>query len=138
MENIPFLIAPNYQRFFNDFLDRVTLGIIFFSIGLIISFSDTFTHFNVESQLNGIIGIGFSFICIICYYVFFEAYFGKTPAKFLTKTHVITITGGKPRIKTCIIRSICRFIPFDFLSFFFSHHPIGWHDKLSHTIVVED
>ena len=36
----------------------------------------------------------------------------------------------------CALRSICRFIPFNGLSFLGSNR--GWHDRFSKTMVVED
>ncbi|MEM6265057.1 MAG: RDD family protein, partial [Bacteroidota bacterium] len=67
----------------------------------------------------------------------FEAAFGKTPGKFVTKTQVVNKDGGKPTPGQLIGRTFARFIPFDAFSFLASN-PVGWHDSLSKTRVVKD
>lgn len=70
------------------------------------------------------------------YYFLFEYFFGKTPAKFLTRTRVVDMNGEWPGGKKLLIRTLCRFIPFDNFSFLFG--TVGWHDRLSGTMVVRD
>ncbi len=43
------------------------------------------------------------------------------------------IDGSTPTTKDYFMRSICRIIPFDALTFLGEN---GWHDKISNTIVV--
>lgn len=74
----------------------------------------------------------------VIFYYFFESIWSKTPAKFITKTKVIMKDGTKPKFKNILIRALCRFIPFDPLSFLGSKNPVGWHDELSKTVVVDD
>lgn len=70
------------------------------------------------------------------YYTVFEHSFGKTPGKFITRTHVVTEDGERPTLSNILGRSLCRIIPFDGLSFLFSF--TGWHDTISKTCVVKD
>ena len=70
------------------------------------------------------------------YYIFMEYKYQKTVGKFLTKTRVISIEGEKPKIGTIIIRTLCRILPFDRLSFVFTTY--GFHDRLSNTTVIKD
>ncbi|MBK6979176.1 MAG: RDD family protein [Cytophagaceae bacterium] len=66
-----------------------------------------------------------------------ELYFQKTLGKFITKTIVLKENGEKPTLSDLLIRSLCRFIPFDPLSFLYAQYtPKGFHDTLSKTIVV--
>ena len=62
----------------------------------------------------------------------------KTPAKFITKTKVITEYGEKPSFKTIFIRTLVRFVPFEAFSFLSPERPRGWHDRWSKTIVIDD
>ena len=72
------------------------------------------------------------------YYATTEFVWGRSPAKFITKTKVIMRDGSRLTFKAVLIRSLCRLIPFEPLSFFGDRNPVGWHDKFSKTIVVYD
>lgn len=76
------------------------------------------------------------FVLYFAYYFLFEYFFSKSPAKFATTTVVVAGNGGKPSMKDIFIRTLCRLIPFDSLSYVFGEK--GWHDVLSHTMVVDD
>jgi len=72
----------------------------------------------------------------IVYYGFFESVFMRTPAKFITNTVVINRDGTTPDNNRIFLRTICRQIPFEALSFF-GRPGTGWHDSLSKTLVVD-
>ena len=78
-----------------------------------------------------------SFMMILIYYTLFESIFGFSPAKIFTSTNVVTSDGEKPTFLNILGRTLCRFIPFDQLSFL-KAKPIGWHDGFSNTAVIED
>ena len=79
----------------------------------------------------------FKSIIGIIYYSVFEATTGRTVGKFITKTKVVNEKGEKPNFGMTLIRSLCRYIPFEPLSFLGSDNS-GWHDKLSKTKVIEN
>ncbi len=62
---------------------------------------------------------------------------GKTIGKLITQTRVVTHEGYHPELSVILLRTLCRLVPFDPLSFLFSE-PGGWHDMWSKTWVVED
>jgi len=70
------------------------------------------------------------------YYAGFETVFGRTPAKFITGTRVVTTDGRRPSFLQILGRTLARFIPFEPFSFFGST-PTGWHDRMSGTRVVK-
>lgn len=73
-------------------------------------------------------------VATIVYYVFFEGMWARTPAKFILGTIVVREEdGGQPTLGTVVKRTLCRFIPFEPLSFFGER---GWHDSISRTRVV--
>ena len=74
---------------------------------------------------------------VFAYYFIFEYRLGKTPGKFLTRTRVVTGEGGAPGRRAILVRTATRFIPFEWVSFI-QKKPVGWHDSLSGTMVVED
>jgi uncharacterized RDD family membrane protein YckC len=124
-------LADRSTRFANHFVD--TLGIFFI----------VFLHVMVLDGLLGVIpkdgspllGIYF-FVLYVLYHALFEHYWGKTPGKFLSKTHVATINGQQPTFFNILGRNFCRLIPLDNISFLISKR--GWHDEFSKTFVVYD
>jgi uncharacterized RDD family membrane protein YckC len=77
----------------------------------------------------------FYLIISLIYYLFFEYFFGATPAKMLTELRVVNEKGEKPNFKSLVVRSLSRRIPFDSISFFSAQ---GWHDQLSKTKVIQE
>lgn len=117
--------ASNQQRFFNYIIDIVVYIIL---LGVLIAL--TGKEYS-EDMLNIVFIVAYVLLSAI-----FEALFGKTPGKFITKTHVVTKDGLKPSLLNILGRNLCRLIPFDSLSFLFGSR--GWHDKFSDTFVVKD
>lgn len=75
------------------------------------------------------------FIFILIYYPISEILFGSSPGKFLTESRVVNSKAESPNSSTIFLRTLCRNIPFDALSFFSKR---GWHDSLSETYVVKE
>jgi uncharacterized RDD family membrane protein YckC len=91
-------------------------------------------------MLLSFVGAAFfiSFALKFLYYTCFEFFSqGKTLGKFATKTRVVAANGGELNLGHCLLRSLCRFIPFSFMSVFASD-ALMWHDKLSGTRVVQE
>lgn len=70
------------------------------------------------------------------YYFLFELLTQRTLGKFITRTKVVSFDGRKPTLRSVLIRTIGRYIPFEVFSFVGSRNPSGWHDTLSNTAVV--
>ena len=80
----------------------------------------------------------FGFIILFFYpslYVFFEYKFQQTPGKMITNYIVINEYAEKPDLRTCILRSLIRFVPFEALSCLGSPSR-GWHDRWTKTYVI--
>lgn len=75
------------------------------------------------------------FIFILIYYPISEILFGSSPGKFLTESRVVNSKAESPNSSTIFLRTLCRNIPFDALSFLGKR---GWHDSLSETYVVKE
>lgn len=125
-------LASSGKRLANYLLDRLGASLLFFVVGFF--FSSVVGP--VEDRFAGIYGLLILAI-LPGYWVLFEHFMGKTPAKFLTKTKVVTKQGEKPSFPTVVLRTVCRFIPFEPFSFL-GNKPIGWHDSISGTLVVDD
>jgi len=120
------------KRFLNYVLDFIFLYIFAIAFGFVMVFIGLFSL--IENTHEYLLGI----IIAIIFYVMFETIWSKTPAKFITKTKVITENGEKPEFGTILGRTLIRFIPFEPFSFLTSGRPKGWHDRWSKTMVIDD
>lgn len=130
-----------WQRFFHWIVDVAVMALILIPVVIslvywlsdsgILSGNETLQMFlRGRWSLYAIILI-FMFI----YYPVSEILFGSTPAKFLTESRVVNAKAESPNTSTIFLRTLCRNIPFDALSFFAKR---GWHDSLSETYVVKE
>lgn len=126
-------------RFLNRLLDFIFLLLISFILGIFLGIFFAIVYppalymFEVENKVFDYIA---AFLISMIYYVALEASTGRTIGKFITKTKVVDEKGQKPVFSVIFMRSLCRFIPFDALSFLFSSSG-GWHDTISNTRVVK-
>lgn len=72
---------------------------------------------------------------MILYYILFEYFLNKTIGKFLTRSIVVTETDTKPSFKSCLLRTLIRFVPFEAFSIL-SFDSKMWHDKWTKTVVT--
>lgn len=70
------------------------------------------------------------------YYMMLESVFKITIGKCITNTMVVNEQGETPSFINMTGRTLCRFIPFEALSFLGSDKR-GWHDSMSGTYVVK-
>jgi len=71
----------------------------------------------------------------LSYYFIMETFFQRTVGKYSTGSIVIDTEGNNPNSSTIFLRTIIRFVPFEYLSCFVNPSR-GWHDKWSDTLVV--
>ncbi len=128
-ENIIYKNAPYIKRFVNYLIDSLFMG-FFISILSIIA--------NIDISKIHIAVLQISLLTsMVIYYTLMEFAFGKTVGKFFTKTRVIATDGNRLSVVKCIIRSVCRIIPIDFISGFIFNGSF-WHDSIANTMVIED
>jgi len=75
-------------------------------------------------------------VLFFLYYFLTEYFFGKTLAKLITQTSVVSIEGETPTAGQLAIRTFARLVPVDFLTYF-NAYPTGWHDTLSGVYVIQ-
>lgn len=130
--------ASQGLRFANFLLDAIFYLLFTFILtiiigGIIVIASPSAVSFIREYE-DFITGV-FSLLTLFLYYAIFESLTGRSIGKYITKTKVVNENGEKPGYKAILLRSICRFIPFDAFSYLGSEKS-GWHDKFSKTKVV--
>lgn len=125
--NPDYYTADGGKRFLNFILDRVGLYLLIFGIGFLID----------SSFMNEEVMVVSTLLILPGYWIFTEYFWGKSPAKFITQTTVVTLSGRRPSFLNIVGRTLCRLIPFEAFSFLGSR-AVGWHDTISSTRVVND
>lgn len=144
MENKEFtitddLLATKGQRFLNGILDllivHLILGIIGTTVTIVGDVTNNYDLSDWAASTTGYEKLLFWIVVLFLYYFLTEAYFARTFAKYFTKTIVITKDGVKADYKKIFLRTLCRFIPLEGLTFFVGNFR-GLHDFFSDTYVV--
>ncbi|SMO47854.1 RDD family protein [Solitalea koreensis] len=131
-------LVPSSTRLLNHIVDSLVGGLL---INIVMKLFHL--DFKLDGPINNyqdmmplikfdLLGMGIMFI----YYMVTESLTGQTFGKVITKTRVVDDYGHKPTPFRVLIRTLCRFIPLEAISFLFS--PIGWHDSISKTYVVKN
>lgn len=128
--NIPASLA---KRFINFTLDLFFVCLLF----TFIAEKEIFYDIKGEVVTLNNMGIFALFGLYMFYYVLLEYKFGKTIGKYFTKTKVISTTNSELSFMQCILRFLCRYIPFEFLSGLFGNKTF-WHDSIPNTLVIEE
>lgn len=121
--------ASASKRFVNFIIDMIFCTLLM-SILLVVSGNEALLDSPAFDLWANII----AYIVLFLYYFVFELFLGATPAKFITKTQVISRTGDKPDVSAIALRTVIRFVPFEAFSCLGGD---GWHDRWSKTMVVE-
>jgi uncharacterized RDD family membrane protein YckC len=119
-------------RFLNFMID---FSIIFVTYFFIIPNIETLLSLTSQTE-RAIYRITTFIIFIVLYYMLLEHKYQKTIGKIITKTKVVNLEGEKALIGDIVSRTLCRLIPFDRVSFFFTRN--GFHDVISKTKVIKD
>ncbi|WP_319481656.1 RDD family protein [uncultured Draconibacterium sp.] len=129
--------ASTGRRFANYFLDwifaYILMLLLLFTMGIVLGIVTPGAVDRITNNFAFVYGL--ILLCYYMYFVIFEATTGRTPGKFITGTKVVTMDGEQPNFSTILLRSICRFIPFEAFSFL-TESKTGWHDRLSKTRVI--
>ena len=123
-----YVLASQAQRLANLVLDYVGFMLLSFGLGIVLTLVGQADL--IEGLNEHLLGL----IIMSAYYLGFEGAFGRTPAKFVTGTKVVDVSGGPARFSQVLGRTASRFVPFEPFSFLGRRH--GWHDRWSNTRVV--
>ncbi|MFY0482336.1 RDD family protein [Flavobacterium sp. PLA-1-15] len=133
------IIASTGKRFANYIIDVLFIyAILIILLSGIAIVSALFGSYGFAQWLQTMSDLEFYlvyFLIVIIYFIFFETLTSRSLAKYITGTIVVFEDGSRPDFGTITKRTLCRFIPFDALSFFASDAR-GWHDSISDTYVV--
>lgn len=140
-------LASKGQRFVNYLIDAIIANYVIDLVTekLLLSFFDSMA----ASDTDGMYGTGYStaylwftiltslFNSFLYYSICEKVFKGKTLGKLLTRTQVIRDDGQELTWGDTMLRSICRWVPFEALSIFFRNDNRMWHDAWAKTSVVK-
>lgn len=85
----------------------------------------------------GVMGAIRLFIAFGGYYLCLEYLTGRTVGKFLTNTQVVSTEAARLPFTAVLIRTACRYVPYDIISPLLGADVAVWHDVMSRTTVVD-
>lgn len=129
--------ASSLTRLANYFLDLIILYAVNYLLSILAYFlyevtSVEFFYLYCNGNILWQLFIG-NFNYFLYYFLMENNLNGRTVAKYITGTQVISTDGTKPTTQQIIYRSLSRIVPFDGLSFLGVN---GWHDSWSETRVI--
>ena len=123
--------ASRGQRLANALIDTLGYYVLTAVVAIAIGIIDASLFENLSTAGQYI----FASSIMVLYYFPSEALFGRTLGKLLTRTRVVSETGGPPDFSQTLRRTLIRLVPFEALTFL-SAKPVGLHDRWSGTRVV--
>lgn len=127
--------APRGHRFVTVLLDQLFIGgaafVYLFVLTFVLAAVFGVDSLPVDDPFGGLMTLGVG----IVYYLLQETLWGRTLGKLVTGTKAVRKDGGKLGFGRTLLRTLCRFIPFEGVTFL-NRDARGWHDTLSGTRVV--
>ncbi|MFY7839740.1 MAG: RDD family protein [Lacibacter sp.] len=134
-----FKLASVGQRFLNFIIDLIAFYFLAFIAGILAGAIGVAMQSDADQSMPAGFQLLFlfSFLGIyLFYYTLLEGAKGKTLGKLLTKTKAVQIDGSPLGYQKAFVRSLCRFVPFEFISVFFGG--FMWHDRWTYSMTVQD
>ena len=139
--------ASSTKRFFTFIIDYIVVQVVSTGVAFVAGIvagvgasggsEEEIAAALIIAQLVSLAAI---FVLILGYFIVLEVTCGRTLGKLICGTKVVSENGSRISFVQCLGRTLCRLIPFEPFSFFFCadrSRPVGWHDKLSGTRVVD-
>jgi len=123
-------LAGKGRRFANLILDTFGYELLVFVLAFVLSLTSRSLAQEIAAH-----SFLFAIIIMLAYYAGCETLFGRTLAKLVTGTRVVSETGEPATFRQVLIRTLCRMVPFEPFSCL-GDPPVGWHDRWSGTRVV--
>ena len=143
ISEIQLIPASTWQRFFNFFIDNLLMrfGLSFLTgagIGILLGllFPEYILRISENPERGDLLLLAYLIWIVntLLYYTICEKGFkGYTLGKLITGTRAIRNDGNELTFKDALLRSLCRLVPFEWLSGF--GYP--WHDTWTKTLVIK-
>jgi len=131
-----------WVRLANNVLDQIVLSLILSltqNLSHLFGYTIPQPYIFIKNQIlpRDINWLGYGIIIgiTLLYYFILEGLTARTIGKMITRTEVVNRYGEKPTWAEIALRTICRIIPLEAISFI--PNGIGWHDRFSQTYVKQ-
>ena len=137
--------APLHMRFVDFCLDSLFLLLLQVVVVLCVVNGTVFSNLTITEYSRLVWRLVVSLLQTGAYFLYFficEYYWGKTLGKKICGLKVVNEDGTRPSAKAIVKRTLSKYIPFEFISFFFTDKDENgnmtrmWHDTIPHTRVV--
>lgn len=130
-------IASNTKRFINWTIDSISISILWLILLPVIVITLKKVGLLENLKVGQTMDLKFTLLPIaFSYYIILEGIFQTTLGKLITRTKIIRLDNEKVNFIDILLRTLCRFIPLEQLSFL-SENPVGWHDRISETRIIK-
>lgn len=131
-------LAPPAMRFIHLLADGAAVLIAFYVFDFAVFYLALQTQWWPEALTSPYFNQLAIAIIYLLYCVLMEGYAGgQTLGKLITRYKVVDRSGEAPALKQILLRTLLRFVPFEFLSVVFAKQSGMWHDQWSRTLVVK-
>ena len=120
-------LAGKGRRFANLILDTFGYELLVFVLAFVLSLTSRSLAQEIAAH-----SFLFAIAIMLAYYAGCETLFGRTLAKLVTGTRVVSETGEPATFRQVLIRTLCRMVPCEPFSCL-GDPPVGWHDRWSGT-----
>lgn len=132
-EATSFVTASGGQRFCNLLIDGIAKTAIVLALAFLLGLAGQAELVtDIAPGVDILVNIGLTLL----YYTLLEGLTGRSLGKLVTGTKVVDANGNPPGFGRALLRSLCRFIPFEPFSFLGSDTR-GWHDSMTRTWVIK-
>lgn len=129
--------ASQTKRMLNWIIDGIIIGFIWFGLFIPALYLLSLLGLHNWLEKGEIYSIDFTLVFVLIpYYIISEGIFKTTIGKLITRSKLIKADGNEIKFYDALLRTLCRLIPLEQLSFL-SRNPIGWHDELTNTRVID-
>jgi uncharacterized RDD family membrane protein YckC len=137
--------ASRGLRLANAFIDGLVVSaltfvaiLLPFVLGVALFLANEHSNEDVSPSLaTSPVSALFTFLaCWFVYYFALEGLWSRTLGKLLTRTVVVAADGGRPTWGAVALRTLCRLVPLEALTYLSSRDHHGLHDWASRTRVV--
>ena len=129
-------LAGSGLRLLNFVIDTIAYLLLWFTTAvLLIVLGLDIPYMDSNGELVRILPLIIVVPVFWIYYILTEYFFQRTLGKLITGTKVVTETGEKPSFLAILGRTLCRSIPFEYVSYLML--VVGIHDSLSKTRVIK-
>jgi uncharacterized RDD family membrane protein YckC len=122
------------QRLANCIIDYIVVQTLIYLAAVAIDESNYLAK--IDKSLHFYVILGLVFLPFVYFWVCEYFLAGRTLGKLISGSRVVSNDGTNASAGNIVVRTLARLMPFEAFSIFINDDRIMWHDRWSHTLVV--